>query len=54
MLISLHRYDKMTFYPRREDGSASYIGKNEGLGYNINIAWDTGFQADEDNRENNQ
>lgn len=53
MLMSLHRFDQQTFYPRRVDGKGDAVGKNKGAGYNINVAWNTGYQADEDNRENN-
>jgi acetoin utilization deacetylase AcuC-like enzyme len=51
--MSLHRYDDQTFYPRRKDGDSSHVGQNKGLGFNVNVAWQTGLQADEDNRENN-
>ena len=47
MLMSLHRCDNFTFYPRREDALGSYIGKEKGLGFNINIAWQTNLVADE-------
>jgi histone deacetylase 6 len=39
MLMSLHRSDNCTFYPRREDAASSFIGKDKGKGYNVNIAW---------------
>ena len=52
--MSLHRCDNFTFYPRREDALGSFTGRNEGLGYNINIAWQTGLVSDEDNRSNNK
>jgi acetoin utilization deacetylase AcuC-like enzyme len=54
MLMSLHRCDNFTFYPKREDAVGSFIGKDEGLGYNVNVAWQTGLQADEAVRTNNQ
>jgi len=54
MLMSLHRCDNFTFYPRREDSLATFTGKGEGLGYNVNVAWQTGLEADELDRENNQ
>ena len=47
MLMSLHRSDNNTFYPRREDAAASYIGNGDGRGYNINVAWNTGVVANE-------
>ena len=52
--MSLHRCDNFTFYPRREDALGSFTGQNEGLGYNINVAWQTGLVSDEDNRSNNK
>lgn len=51
--MSIHRSDNFTFYPCRQDALGSYIGKGDGLGYNINVAWQTGLVSDEKNRENN-
>ena len=42
MLMSLHRYDDRGFFPARPDGAASYVGRNAGAGYNVNVAWNTG------------
>ena len=39
LYMSLHRYDNMTFFPRRLDSQASYIGSGEGAGFNVNVAW---------------
>ena len=52
--MSLHRFDDQTFYPRREDSAPRFIGEGKGRGYNINVAWNTGCVADEDDRQNNQ
>ena len=52
--MSLHRYDKLTMYPYREDGGPSYIGEGAGLGYNVNIAWNTGLVVNEDDRQDNK
>jgi len=40
LFISLHRYDNRSFYPAGH-GHYSFIGKDKGLGYNINIPWNT-------------
>ena len=45
LYMSLHRYDNMTFFPRRQDSQASYIGRERGAGFNVNVAWDTGIVA---------
>jgi len=54
LYMSLHRFDNQTFYPRRADSAASYIGEGAGAGYNVNVAWQTGKEADEEVRENNE
>ena len=38
--ISLHRYDKKTFFPR--SGGIEEIGTGDGTGFNINIPWESG------------
>jgi histone deacetylase 6 len=54
LLVSLHRRDEGKFYPFREDASSAYIGTGKGLGFNVNIAWDTdGSVVDEVLTENN-
>jgi histone deacetylase 6 len=52
--MSLHRSDNFTFYPCREDALGSFLGKGAGLGYNINVAWQTGLVADETDRLKNE
>ena len=42
MVMSLHRFDKKTFFPGREDGKPQSIGSEEGKGFNVNVAWNTG------------
>lgn len=54
MLMSLHRSDNCTFYPRREDAAGSFIGKDKGRGFNVNVAWQTGLVSDEQDRQNNK
>ena len=51
--MSLHRYDNQTFYPKRSDATPDNVGAEEGKGFNVNVAWNTGEIADEEVRENN-
>ena len=44
----------MTFFPQREDSASSYIGAGKGIGYNVNVAWETGKVANEDDRNANE
>ncbi|XP_004612981.1 histone deacetylase 6 isoform X3 [Sorex araneus] len=39
LYISLHRYDHGTFFPVGDEGSSSKVGRGDGAGYNINVAW---------------
>lgn len=41
LFISLHRYDKATFYPFRSHANYTQCGKAQGEGFNINIPWNT-------------
>ena len=52
--MSLHRFDNMTFFPRREDSRSNYVGAGDGLGFNVNVAWETGKIANEEVREDNE
>lgn len=40
LFISIHRFDKMTYYPANVKADVSYVGGSEAKGYNINIPWD--------------
>ncbi|XP_041457920.1 histone deacetylase 6-like isoform X2 [Lytechinus variegatus] len=42
LYISLHRHDNGMFYPIGPEGAADQVGKGDGQGYNVNIAWNTG------------
>ena len=42
MVMSAHRYDEGRFFPYLESGNLDFSGKGDGLGYNINIPWNTG------------
>lgn len=37
--MSLHRYDGGKFYPHSSDAEPESVGKGNGAGYNVNIAW---------------
>ena len=52
--MSLHRFDNKTFFPRRDDSKSEYIGTGTGAGFNVNVAWETGKVANEDERAENE
>ena len=39
LYISLHRYDRGTFFPMGEEGASSQIGRAAGTGFTVNVAW---------------
>lgn len=41
LYISIHRYDRGTFYPSNFDADPYKIGIGKGIGKNVNIAWNT-------------
>ena len=41
LYISIHRYDNGKFYPGSKDASPKMVGSGNGLGRNVNIAWNT-------------
>lgn len=41
LFISIHRHEHGKFYPWKEESACTYIGKDKGEGYNINVAWNT-------------
>ena len=41
LYISLHRYDNGWFFPAGEDGNFFMAGEGRGLGYNVNIPWNS-------------
>ena len=41
LYISLHRYDNGWFFPAGEDGDFFMAGDGKGLGYNVNIPWNS-------------
>lgn len=54
LFVSLHRTDKLTFYPGNIECRPEYVGRGKGEGFNVNVAFETGLVVDEDNRKNNQ
>ena len=46
LYVSLHRYDNGMFYPGRPDASHTYVGEQEGEGYNVNVAWNGASMGD--------
>lgn len=50
LYMSLHRYDEKTFYPRTEAAQPEFIGEDEGKGFNVNVAWETGAMPIAKNR----
>ena len=41
LYISLHRYDNGTYFPHSEDADHDKVGEAEGIGFNVNIPWNT-------------
>ncbi|XP_072482211.1 histone deacetylase 6 isoform X3 [Notamacropus eugenii] len=39
LYVSLHRYDHGSFFPMAEDGASSCVGRGQGEGFNVNVAW---------------
>jgi len=54
LYVSLHRSDKLTFYPQKEIQQSQFIGEGEGKGFNVNVAWETGLVVDEFDRMSNK
>ncbi|OMJ30230.1 Histone deacetylase HDA1 [Smittium culicis] len=48
LYISLHRHESGNFYPFSDEGSEIKIGKFDGVGRNVNIAWQTCGMGDGD------
>lgn len=54
LLIGLHRLDEGTFYPAFvDDKKPEFIGAGKGLGFNVNVAWETGTVVNEYDRGSN-
>ncbi|CAK9147973.1 unnamed protein product [Ilex paraguariensis] len=48
LFFSVHRYDFGSFYPAGDDGSHIMTGEEPGVGYNINVPWESGRCGDAD------
>ncbi|XP_062614787.1 histone deacetylase 6-like isoform X2 [Saccostrea cucullata] len=46
LFISLHRYDRGSFYPCTTEGCHTKVGAGEGTGFNVNIPWNNGPMGD--------
>lgn len=53
LFISLHRTDKLTFYPGYQECGPQFNGEGKGKGYNVNVAWETGCTVSEHDRLDN-
>lgn len=53
LFVSMHRCDKLTFYPYNESMKPSFSGEGKGKYHTVNVAWETGLVVDEEVRENN-
>ncbi|KAI9496723.1 hypothetical protein BDB00DRAFT_936859 [Zychaea mexicana] len=48
LYISLHRYEKGTFYPQDKHGRHAYVGRGKGRGRTVNIPWPDSGMTDGD------
>ncbi|XP_012923677.1 histone deacetylase 6 isoform X2 [Heterocephalus glaber] len=39
LYVSLHRFDRGTFFPMGDEGASSQVGKAAGTGFTVNVAW---------------
>nr|XP_044996311.1 histone deacetylase 6 isoform X2 [Jaculus jaculus] len=39
LYVSLHRYDRGTFFPMGDEGASSQVGKAAGTGFTVNVPW---------------
>ena len=46
LYVSLHRYEHGMFSPGRPDASHTYVGEQEGEGYNVNVPWNGASRGD--------
>ncbi|KAL5479493.1 hypothetical protein EMCRGX_G023020 [Ephydatia muelleri] len=46
LLFSFHRYDNGNFYPSSPIAGCSYVGGENALGYNMNMAWSNAIMGD--------
>ncbi|KAG0125954.1 hypothetical protein HOY82DRAFT_492184 [Tuber indicum] len=48
LYISLHRFERGTFYPNDPRGDSTFCGSGQGTGFNVNIPWTEGGKLDGD------
>ncbi|XP_008840774.1 histone deacetylase 6 [Nannospalax galili] len=48
LYMSLHRYDRGTFFPMGDEGSSSQVGHAAGTGFTVNVPWNGPRMGDAD------
>ncbi|XP_042124668.1 protein deacetylase HDAC6 isoform X2 [Peromyscus maniculatus bairdii] len=48
LYVSLHRYDRGTFFPMGDEGASSQVGRAAGLGFTVNVPWNGPRMGDAD------
>ncbi|CAB4042570.1 Hypothetical predicted protein, partial [Paramuricea clavata] len=48
LYFSIHRYDHGRFWPEKKYSDFDFVGKEEGEGFNINVAWNKTHMNDAD------
>ncbi|XP_050997141.1 histone deacetylase 6 [Acomys russatus] len=48
LYMSLHRYDRGTFFPMGDEGASTQVGRAAGLGYTVNVPWNGPRMTDAD------
>ena len=46
LYFSLHRYDNGFYFPCADDANYNYVGSGDGVGFNINVAWNGTAKGD--------
>lgn len=48
LYVSLHRYDRGTFFPMGDEGASSQVGRAAGTGFTVNVPWNGPRMGDAD------
>ncbi|XP_059108968.1 histone deacetylase 6 isoform X3 [Peromyscus eremicus] len=48
LYVSLHRYDRGTFFPMGDEGASSQVGRAAGIGFTVNVPWNGPRMGDAD------
>lgn len=48
LYVSLHRYDRGTFFPMGDEGASSQVGRDAGIGFTVNVPWNGPRMGDAD------